>query len=211
MGLKPENLFQILGYNPHHLPKNKCNEKHSTYFKVRFLHKLMLYVHSQLNFPRFFDPDQSEYKNKRLPISYNPFVYLKTKIANCGIYSNLFEQLAESSGFEVRHIGLVASDRKNCHWCSEIKVDNKWIFFDTMYLICPVTIGTSKRIFYSAYEIMQNPVDLYFKQIPSIFYGISEQTIVNLWKGLEINKQNSYDLGLGQFIKLFYGVDYVEV
>jgi hypothetical protein len=199
------DIYKIIGYDPHNLLDTEENKRLEFYFKVRACHKIMLYVHSQLNFPRMFDPDQGEYKKYYLPISYNPFHYTQTKIANCGIYSNYFELLCELAKFEVRHIGLKDPDGRCGHWCSEIKINEKWIFFDPMYLICPITFDKEGRKFYSAYEIMQDPINLYFNSIPPLLQGISKETISNLWKGLEINKHTSYELGLNQFVKLFYG------
>lgn len=196
------NLKEIIGYDLNNLPTNDFNSEYSTVIKLRTLFKTMLHVHSYLNFERHFDPDLNHYiQNNQIenyyPINYDPEIYTKTRIANCGIYSNYFELLTKSLGFDVRHIGLKTKIGKGGHWCSEIKVDNKWIFFDAMYLICSPQ--------YSAKDIMEDPINRYYNLIHPMLKGVSEKSILNLWEGLEINKETTYELGKEEFFKKYYG------
>lgn len=207
-----ENIIEIIGFNPNNLPKNDFNIQCATKMKIRALFKIMLYVHASLNFEKHFDPDLNHYLKKYsphtkkeedyLPINYDPSIYTTTKIANCGIYSNYFELLAEKVGFKVRHVGLKAEDGWCGHWCSEIKVNEKWIFFDPMYLICSTgNDGTC----HSAKDIMDDPLNRYFNLIPPLLKGISKTAILDLWKGLEINKETTYKLGKSKFFDKYYG------
>jgi len=208
--MEKEIVLNIIGFNPFDLPNNDCNLSHRKYFKMRALFKLMLFVHQTINFPRHFDPDLGQYKEneegiEKIPLTYDPVEILIYRTGNCATYSTLFEALAKSIGFEVRHIGLIPPDKSHGHWCSEIFVEDKWCFFDPMYLICPVNMDRDKEG-YSAYEIMKNPY-LYINNILDIFKGIQEQTWLNLWKGLEIDNIKSYDMKEKEFFKKFYGKD----
>lgn len=215
--MQKENICDIIGFNPLDLPKNKCNEEHSMYFQIRALFKVMLYVHCQLNFERMFDPDLNHHirqysphtkqEEDYFPIDYDPEIYTKTRMANCSIYSDYFERLARELGFEARHVGLKDPDGRRGHWCSEVKVNKQWIFFDPMYLVCPMIRQNKIGVFHPAYNIMKDPIDLYYNQIPSLLSGISKETVRGLWLGLEIDKVTSYEIGLPQFIKRFYGED----
>lgn len=205
------NIIEIIGFNPNNLPENDFNIQCATKMKLRGLFKIMLYVHASLNFEKHFDPDlnhhiikYSHYTKKDedyFPINYDPEVYTKTRIANCGIYSNYFELLARNLGFDVRHIGLQAPDGRCGHWCSEVKIDGKWIFFDSMYLIC---CPDENNGYYSAKDIMDDPLNRYFNLIPPLLQGISKTTILDLWKGLAINKETSYQLGKSEFFNKYY-------
>ncbi len=199
-------ITKIIGFNPNNLPENDFNKRYAVKMKYRALFKIMLHVHTTLNFEKHFDPDLNNYIKKYsshtkqeedyLHIDYDPSVYTETRIANCGIYSNYFEFLTEDLGFEVRHVGLKAEDGWCGHWCSEVKVNNKWLFFDCMYLICSG---------YSAKEIMDDPINRYFDLIPSLLKGISKKSIIDLWQGLEINKETTYELGKDIFFNKYYG------
>lgn len=204
-------IIEIIGFNPNNLPKNDFNNQYVTKMKVRALFKIMLYVHTTLNFEKHFDPDLNHYISKYsphtkqneeyFPIDYDPNVYTKTKMANCGIYSNYFELLAKEAGFEVRHVGLKEINDRCGHWCSEVKIDNKWVFFDPMYLVC----SPNNEGYYSAKDIMDDPIDRYYNLIHILLQGISRDSILNLWKGLEINKESSHKLGKEIFLKKYYG------
>lgn len=208
--MEKELVLDIIGFDPFNLPNNDCNISHRKYFKMRALFKLMLFVHRTINFPRHFDPDLGQYRKndegiEKIPLTYDPIEIVSYRTGNCATYSTLFEVLAKSIGFEVRHIGLISPNKSHGHWCSEIWIEDKWCFFDSMYLICPVNMNKDKEG-YSAYEIMKDPY-LYINNILDIFKGISEQTWLDLWKGLEINKIKSYDMDKKEFFNKFYGKD----
>ena len=207
------NLKQIalkaINYDPFNLPENEFNKSMPIYLKVRALFKLMLYVHLQINFPRHWDADLGQYikregKSDYLPLTYEIDEILYYRTGNCSTYSTLFETLAKAIGFKVRHIGIIHPDKIQGHWCSEVFVEKQWIFFDAMYLNCPMSIINKTKKFYSAYEIMKNPY-LYINNILDIFKGIQEQTWLNLWKGLEIDEIKSYDMNEKEFYDKFYG------
>lgn len=204
-----ELILNIIGFNPFDLPNNDCNISHRKFFKIRALFKLMLFVHRTINFPRHSDPDLGQYvkihgrDEDYLPLTYNIKEILNCRTGNCSTYSTLFEALAKIIGFKVRHIGLKSPNKVSGHWCSEVWIENKWCFFDPMYLICPVNLAKDKEG-YSAYEIMKNPY-LYINNILDIFKGIQKQTWLDLWKGIEIDKIESYDMDEKEFINKFYG------
>lgn len=193
--------IHVIGYDPFNLPDNEFNNKHKYFVQVRSLFKLMLHVHSYILFPKMWSPDFGEHKGGRLPLTYDTEEIYKIRTGNCGTYSTYFEILAKALGFEVRHIGLINPDLVQGHWCSEVKVNKKWLFFDSMYINAPLISG---------YEIVENPF-LLINNIVPIFHGIQEHTWLNLCKGLEINKEKSYDLGLENFIKKYYGVEEDEI
>ena len=206
------NITKIIGFDPYNLPDNDFNQQFESKMKLRALFKIMLYVHASLNFEKFFDPDlnhhiikYSSYTKKNeeyFPINSDPVIYTKTKMANCGIYSNYFELLSGKVGFEVRHVGLKAEDGWCGHWCSEVKIDNKWIFFDCMYLICS---PDENNAYYSAKDIMDDPMNRYYNLIHPILRGVSKKSIEKLWQGLEINKETTYELGKDIFFNKYYG------
>lgn len=198
-----KNLLEILGYNPFELPDNKWNRTKNHVFKVRALFKLMFYTHLQISFPRHFDPDLGQYKirdgKEYLPVRYSPKEILEYRVGDCSTYAHLFKALVESVGFKSRLVRLLHPDKIQGHWTTEVKVDGKWIFFDPMYLVCV----RKDNKFYSAYEVMKNP-KLYIDNILDIFKGISEETWLNLWGGIEIDGVNTYDLAEKEFLNRFY-------
>lgn len=206
--MERQELINIVGFDPLNLKNNEFNNKNFHFLKVRFLYKLMLYTHLQINFPRQWDADDGQYKwcEKRqadyLELTYKPEEIMKYRTGNCGTYSTLFEYFINIAGFKVRHVGMIHYDRKQGHWCSEVFVDKQWIFFDTMYINMPMR----SKVNFSAYEIMKEPY-IYINNIPDIFKGISIKTWLGLWSGLEIDKIQTYDIGKNKFFDKFYGID----
>lgn len=205
--MERQELINIVGYDPFNLKDNEFNKKNSYFLKLRFLYKIMLYTHLQVNFPRQWDADNGQYRwcEKRqadyLELTYKPEEIMKYRTGNCGIFSTLFEYFVNIVGFKVRHIGIIHSDRKQGHWCSEVLIKGKWAFFDTMYLNMPMATGIQEP--YSGFEIMKNP-HIYIDNIQDIFKGISIKTWLGLWGGLEIDKIQTYDIGKDKFFEKFY-------
>ncbi len=196
--------LEIVGYNPFVLPRNKCNIGNEFVFKVRALFKLMVYTHWVIIFPRHFDPDLGQYRMASGELEYLPLEdtiegILKYRTGNCGTYSLLFRKLAEALGFKARLIILKSKDKTQGHYTAEVLVDNKWIFFDPMYINCPFS---STKEFYSAYDIVENPL-LYINNL--MFKGITKNTWLKIWEGIQINKINSFDISKKEFMKKFYG------
>lgn len=196
--------LKIVGYNPFVLPRNECNEGKEFVFQYRALFKLMIYTHWVIMFPRHFDPDLGQYKQQSGEFEYLPIEdtiegILKYRTGNCGTYSFLFRELAEALGFKARLVILKSKDKTQGHYTAEVLIDNKWVFFDPMYLNSPSSYSNEK--FYSAYDIVENP-SLYIDNLT--FGGISKELWLKIWEGIQFDGVNSFDMPKEEFIDKFY-------
>lgn len=201
-----KEAFKHIGYNPLALPDNEFNNRRSFYLRVRGLYRLMLFVHNFILFPRHNDPDLGQYiinedNEEVLPITYEVNTIVKNRYGNCGTFAFFFEFLCYIIGFPVRHIGIYHQDKKQGHQVSEILIENKWIFFDPMYLVCPMDKDNN---FYSAWELIEN-CQPYIDDIPSILQCVKKEFFPELFSHLIINNIKSWDIGEEKFIETFYG------
>lgn len=199
--------LELVGYNPFVLPKNKYNDKSPTVFKLRALFKLMLFTHFTIKFPRHFDPDLGEYIKQSGNIEYLPVEQtiegiLKYKTGNCGTYSFLFRELAKALGFGERLVQLHSGDRTQGHYVAEIKIEDKWTFFDPMYMNCPSIFHAGKRQLFSAYDIKSNP---YIFLDTLMFKGITVETWLKIWECIKINGESTIELSPKVFEEKYYG------